>query len=117
MRVFVLLGILSAVDVFLEHFFAFRQRHQNKLLCVEARYLLVLLCKLIYDIIGKPVKRLVGLGGLRIGDLDFHLFLLEDHSVAKHFHSQFFVEIGICPFRIFSSDVLWNVRRAVTFRQ
>ena len=115
--VFCILAILSAVYVFLEHVFAFGQRHQNKLLCVEARYLLVLLCKLINDIIGKPVKWLVDLWSLRIRNLDFHLFLFEDHSVPKHFHCQVFVEIRICPFRIFSSYVFWNVRCAVAFGQ
>ena len=57
------------------------------------------------------------LGSLRIWNLDLHLFLFEDHSVPKHFYSQFFVEIRICPFRIFSSYVFWNVRRAVAFGQ
>ena len=115
--IFCILAILSAVYVFLEHVFAFGQRHQNKLLCVEARYLLVLLCKLINDIIGKPVKWLVDLWSLGIRNLDFHLFLFEDHSVPKHFYCQVFVKIRICPFRIFSSYVFWNVRRAVAFGQ
>ena len=74
---------------------------------------LVIGCELTKNVAYEFSYRLVSLGCTRAGHVDLHVSFLEYHSVAKHPHSQVFVEICISTLRVLRTTVLWYVSCAV----
>ena len=65
------------------------------------------------DVIGVPLNGFMMLRSVRVRYFDYHLFLLENDTVAKHFHRQIFVEVGIHALRILAPAAVGDVCRAI----